>query len=316
MAIGLSWIVGLYLMILAYLIFQSAGNGKDYDRCKLPIHTWRVVDYTLVFIFCLLMIVDYFIVASIGLDNGRQLTGKRFIARVVVVCVTYALLYPFLWVSTVVGAIWFATEWECLTGNQMCSIVEWLLYTFGALIYIACIFGRKWLKRRRFHLRHPSPGIRVSEFKVFVSMIRQPNDLAYEAFVRATIRNQQIQMFESMAELIRGLPMYTLREIPTDCSDCPICLKEFRINQKVRGLPCAHIFHKKCIATWLRVNMSCPQCRCVAFPRNNASSVPGGAEQSADSASQSVRSQPYSASYVIRMQSYLVPVHTGDPQPN
>ncbi|XP_071729685.1 E3 ubiquitin-protein ligase SIS3-like [Rutidosis leptorrhynchoides] len=294
------------MMLLASALILVARNDKHYDRCKLPILMWIVVDHTVYIVFRLLMLVDNSIVSTIGLDHGGQLRGKRLFGRVVVACVTYALLYPFLWVSTVVGAIWIATEWDCLPGNQIWSIVQSLLFTFSGLVYFACIFGRKWLKRWRVHLRHVSPGTRVSEFKVLLSMICHPNDVAYEDVIQDMILNQRIQMVESMLELlkklddvmIRRLPIYLLREIPTDCSDCSICLKEFRINQKVRGLPCAHIFHKKCIATWLRVDMSCPRCRCV----------PGGAEQSDDPAS-----QPFSASYVGRMQRFLVPAHTDAP---
>ena len=44
---------------------------------------------------------------------------------------------------------------------------------------------------------------------------------------------------------------------PSTC--CSICLKEFS-NEGVT-LPCAHLFHKKCIMPWLQHHNSCPCCR-------------------------------------------------------
>lgn len=37
----------------------------------------------------------------------------------------------------------------------------------------------------------------------------------------------------------------------TDDMNCPICLKNFQINEKAKEMPCEHHFHEKCILTWL-----------------------------------------------------------------
>uniref|UniRef100_T1JPH6 RING-type domain-containing protein n=1 Tax=Strigamia maritima TaxID=126957 RepID=T1JPH6_STRMM len=42
---------------------------------------------------------------------------------------------------------------------------------------------------------------------------------------------------------------------------CVICLEEEKIGQRVKDLPCSHVFHSKCIDTWLVKNYSCPLCR-------------------------------------------------------
>ncbi|GLJ38089.1 hypothetical protein SUGI_0775360 [Cryptomeria japonica] len=45
-------------------------------------------------------------------------------------------------------------------------------------------------------------------------------------------------------------------------SDCPICLAEFGQGDKLRILPkCNHVFHVKCVDTWLLAHSSCPTCR-------------------------------------------------------
>ncbi|XP_026485336.2 E3 ubiquitin-protein ligase RNF181 [Vanessa tameamea] len=44
-------------------------------------------------------------------------------------------------------------------------------------------------------------------------------------------------------------------------NNCPICLKKFCINEKAKEMPCQHLFHEKCIITWLYKTNSCPFCR-------------------------------------------------------
>uniref|UniRef100_T1IL97 RING-type domain-containing protein n=1 Tax=Strigamia maritima TaxID=126957 RepID=T1IL97_STRMM len=42
---------------------------------------------------------------------------------------------------------------------------------------------------------------------------------------------------------------------------CVICLETEKFGQQVKDLPCSHVFHSKCIDTWLVKNYSCPLCR-------------------------------------------------------
>jgi hypothetical protein len=45
-------------------------------------------------------------------------------------------------------------------------------------------------------------------------------------------------------------------------AECAVCLAEFADGEAGRALPrCGHGFHEPCIATWLRVNTTCPLCR-------------------------------------------------------
>lgn len=43
--------------------------------------------------------------------------------------------------------------------------------------------------------------------------------------------------------------------------DCPICISEYRHNQYLTTLPCAHRYHTKCINRWLSENKNCPICQ-------------------------------------------------------
>ena len=57
---------------------------------------------------------------------------------------------------------------------------------------------------------------------------------------------------------------------------CTICLEGFIDKQEVCSLACRHIFHKKCIANWLknkeRPNMNCPVCAKNIIP---VEAIPG-----------------------------------------
>lgn len=45
-------------------------------------------------------------------------------------------------------------------------------------------------------------------------------------------------------------------------STCSICLCEFQVNDRVKRLPCGHLFHKTCLDPWfLDVTSSCPVCK-------------------------------------------------------
>lgn len=42
---------------------------------------------------------------------------------------------------------------------------------------------------------------------------------------------------------------------------CSICLENIFEND-LQLLPCAHAFHRRCIARWTHEQMNCPECRC------------------------------------------------------
>mmetsp|Transcript_17028 Transcript_17028/g.37010 ORF Transcript_17028/g.37010 Transcript_17028/m.37010 type:complete len:193 (+) Transcript_17028:250-828(+) len=47
---------------------------------------------------------------------------------------------------------------------------------------------------------------------------------------------------------------------------CIVCMAHFSTGQKIRVLPCAHIYHRDCIDPWLRRSSLCPLCRICAAP--------------------------------------------------
>jgi len=44
-------------------------------------------------------------------------------------------------------------------------------------------------------------------------------------------------------------------------SSCCICLNEFNKEELLITMQCQHVFHSKCLSSWLSLNSSCPMCR-------------------------------------------------------
>lgn len=68
---------------------------------------------------------------------------------------------------------------------------------------------------------------------------------------------------------VEGADPATIKALPTvrfssELSDsnasCVVCLSDFVEKERLRRLPCGHLFHKCCIDQWLRRNKKCPLC--------------------------------------------------------
>ena len=51
---------------------------------------------------------------------------------------------------------------------------------------------------------------------------------------------------------------------------CPICLDNYKIDDKIIYLPCFHLYHSKCIKKWLKCSKNCPLCKKeISFKNDN-----------------------------------------------
>ncbi|KAI7731223.1 hypothetical protein M8C21_021572 [Ambrosia artemisiifolia] len=306
------WYDGFFLSMLAFSIVMVLLSWKRYHLCKFPLHMWIVIDYGAVFVFRILMFVDSGLADKMGLDYGRQQRDAYFIGRLVVLSILYVVLYPFLWAWSITGSIWFTKAHTCLPEkNQKWGFLVWLMFSYGGL----------WLTRRKVHLERAQLGItvsRISEYRVLVDLIRLPDRVFESAAQEMRVMEHDtiphhpgIYLSENQKQaveaLIHELPLFSLKAVPTDCSDCPICLEEFDVGDEVRGLPCAHNFHLPCIDKWLRLNIKCPRCRCAVFPSLELNDLPNiPPDPNLSSPSPNAQSQ----SYFSRMQSFLMPLRT------
>ncbi|QDZ24835.1 RING-type domain-containing protein [Chloropicon primus] len=44
-------------------------------------------------------------------------------------------------------------------------------------------------------------------------------------------------------------------------TDCSVCMEAFEEGDRIRELPCGHMFHLECVDEWLKLHPSCPICR-------------------------------------------------------
>ena len=51
------------------------------------------------------------------------------------------------------------------------------------------------------------------------------------------------------------------KEASNEKETCSICYAEYTDEDKVKILPCSHVFHTTCIAEWFAENHNCPMCR-------------------------------------------------------
>lgn len=71
----------------------------------------------------------------------------------------------------------------------------------------------------------------------------------------------------------KTLPQFRFRtQNQTASSDCVVCLDAFREGQWCRKLPaCGHLFHRRCLDTWLVKLSACPICRTPVLGNASAS---------------------------------------------
>ncbi|ONK56629.1 uncharacterized protein A4U43_C10F10900 [Asparagus officinalis] len=70
-------------------------------------------------------------------------------------------------------------------------------------------------------------------------------------------------------ELISYLPSSTYKTGPfskrDEYEECVICYMAYEKHDKLITLPCQHLYHKHCIARWLKINKACPVCNDDVF---------------------------------------------------
>ncbi|XP_045818572.1 RING-H2 finger protein ATL70-like [Trifolium pratense] len=86
---------------------------------------------------------------------------------------------------------------------------------------------------------------------------------------------------EEREATLNSYPVLLYSEIklhkPADSTSliCSICLADYKDSEWLRLLSdCGHFFHKECVATWFRLNMSCPMCRNSPLPTSLAQVTP------------------------------------------
>ena len=104
-------------------------------------------------------------------------------------------------------------------------------------------------------------AIKAVDQQIMDELYPNPDAMSYE---------QLLQLEDNMGSVNKGLTKNQFEKLPevkydknkySENYQCIICMEEFEIKEKVKLLPCGHIFHKNCIKQWLLKQKSCPFCK-------------------------------------------------------
>ncbi|KAL3849262.1 hypothetical protein ACJIZ3_011144 [Penstemon smallii] len=84
------------------------------------------------------------------------------------------------------------------------------------------------------------------------------NDQEVDLVMQRSMEESSSVMVPATDASIESLERKTM-----DCANesCSICLEEFFNGGEAACMPCSHMFHRDCIAEWLRTSHYCPLCR-------------------------------------------------------
>ena len=88
-------------------------------------------------------------------------------------------------------------------------------------------------------------------------------DLSYEGLLDLAERNGEVKVKSLSDSIISRLDIVSYYHglIKNDEPKCTICLSDYEEFEKLKRLPCLHLFHSDCVENWLKRVDSCPICR-------------------------------------------------------
>ena len=104
-------------------------------------------------------------------------------------------------------------------------------------------------------------AIKAVDQQILDELCPNPDTMSYE---------QLLQLEDNVGNVSKGLSSQQIDLLPvtkykkklySENFQCIICMEEFEEKEKVKLLPCGHIFHINCIKQWLLKQKSCPFCK-------------------------------------------------------
>ena len=104
-------------------------------------------------------------------------------------------------------------------------------------------------------------ALQAVDQQIMDELCPNPDQMTYE---------QLLQLEDNVGNVNKGLTSEQIDNLPNkrfkkeknrEFLQCIICMEEFQEKEKVKVLPCAHIFHINCIKQWLLKQKSCPFCK-------------------------------------------------------
>lgn len=111
-------------------------------------------------------------------------------------------------------------------------------------------------------------------------MFLNPADYAWGREGLDTIVTQLLNQMDNTGppplqkEKIDEIPKCEITQEQVDSKlQCSVCWEDFVLSEKVRQLPCLHVYHEDCILPWLQLHGTCPVCRESLVPEDESNSA-------------------------------------------
>ena len=104
-------------------------------------------------------------------------------------------------------------------------------------------------------------AIQAVNQQIIDELCPNPDAMTYE---------QLLQLEDNVGNVSKGISVQQFEKLPikkykkekySENFQCIICMEEFKEKEKIKLLPCGHIFHPNCIKEWLMKQKSCPFCK-------------------------------------------------------
>nr|CAH8852996.1 unnamed protein product [Trichobilharzia regenti] len=130
--------------------------------------------------------------------------------------------------------------------------------------------------------RTPNASVQVDLLTRSQSEVTQTEpEMALDILNQSTLIDASVESVEQSGnheqhtDSFNTLRVYLLNQLPISVlsdessmkklSDCSICMENYRIGDRVMGLPCFHMFHHRCLCAWIEKNLQCPVCRMPVY---------------------------------------------------
>ena len=77
-------------------------------------------------------------------------------------------------------------------------------------------------------------------------------------------KEEENKIKNEIEEILKYIPIIKIKEqndLIKNKNQCMICLSNYRLGDKQYILPCFHIFHSRCLKTWMFQKRYCPICK-------------------------------------------------------
>jgi len=163
---------------------------------------------------------------------------------------TSKLISIFTYAWFILGVVWVLNSADCEDCPGLYNLSLTVIYTaIARLILTLSAFYRSFplqISQTRRGRVKGAPQSVIDSLPVI--MYDPPNDDSANLVSREGDTDDQ-----------RGMVRRRFRSEPR-CESCAVCLSDFEAGEKLRKLPCDHLFHLECIDTWLKRNKVCPLC--------------------------------------------------------